>query len=275
MERHFLFVGTTTKTELQQKLTRIRATSELDEILADDALGKNVKAAQANAGQNWTAEIYGLRATDSWQSAVDTANCTSSFEAVVLTDNITDKSDFAAMQVKAEALTSRLGRWVFFITAVPGISTTQTWALYASATIAFQTSVAANLVVAVPQLNGNNAGVLAGRLCNRAVTIADTPMRVATGTLLGLGAMPKDSASQELSLSTLTTLSSARFSVPQWYADLDGVYWADAETLAPDGDDYRFLEHIRPVNKLNRRIRLKAIRRLGDKILNSTPESIA
>ncbi len=134
--------------------------------------------------------------------------------------------------------------------------------------------VAANLVTPVPQLNGNNLGVLGGRLCDRSVTVADSPMRTATGSLLGLGEMPVDSAGQPLEMSTIETLATARYSLPQWYADVEGIYWTDATTLEAKGGDYQFLEYVRPVHKLSRRVRVKAIRRVGDRILNSTPPSI-
>ena len=47
--------------------------------------------------------------------------------------------------------------------------------------------IAKHLAVPVPQLHGNNVGVLAGRLANHAVSIADSPMRTETGSVLGLG----------------------------------------------------------------------------------------
>ncbi|WP_188008996.1 DUF2586 domain-containing protein [Grimontia hollisae] len=275
IERHFLFIGTTAKAALQGKVTRIDATTDLDELMADDALAANVKAAQVNGGQNWTAEVFGLDGVLTWEEAVDIANESGSFEAVAVIDDTTDKAEFDAMQAVTAELTNKLGRWCFFIAAVPGIDPAlQTWSEYETATIALQAGVAASMVVAVPQLHGNNAGVLAGRLCNRSVTIADTPMRVATGPVLDLGDAPLDSAGKPLGLATLGALSRERLSVPQWYADYEGIYWADAATLEAKGGDYQFLEYIRPVHKLNRRVRIKAIRRIADKILNSTPESI-
>ncbi|STO56743.1 DUF2586 domain-containing protein [Grimontia hollisae] len=280
IERHFLFIGTTAKAALQGTVTRIDATTDLDELFLngeqpDDALAANVKAAQVNGGQNWTAEIVGLDGVLTWAEAVDIANESGSFEAVAVIDDTTDKAEFDAMQAVTVELTNKLGRWCFFIAAVPGIDPAlQTWSEYETATIALQTGVAANMVVAVPQLHGNNAGVLAGRLCNRSVTLADTPMRVATGPVLDLGDTPLDSAGKPLGLATLGALSRERLSVPQWYADYEGIYWADAATLEAKGGDYQFLEYIRPVHKLNRRVRIKAIRRIADKILNSTPESI-
>ncbi|MBT0242791.1 DUF2586 family protein, partial [Vibrio campbellii] len=150
----------------------------------------------------------------------------------------------------------------------------QTWAKYETSLLALINGVSANLVTPIPMLNGNNIGVLGGRLCDRAVTVADSPMRVATGSVLGLGEMPIDSAGKPLEMSTISALANARYSLPQWYADMEGVYWTDATTLETKGGDYQFLEYVRPVHKLNRRVRIKAIRRIADRILNSTPPSI-
>ena len=275
LERHFLFVGSTLKTELKGKVTRIDSSTNLDDLMDDNAFYQNVKAAQANGGQNWTAAIYALADVDTWVDAVDFANMNDSFEAVVICDPVADKTAFTDMQTKAVEITNNIGRWCFFLAACDGINDSQKWSDYESEMLELVKDVSAELVTPVPLLHGNDIGVLAGRLCNRSVTIADTPMRVATGSVLGLGKKPKDSTEKELSLSTLQSLSNARFSVPQWYADYEGIYWGDASTLAAKGSDYQFLEYVRPVHKLNRRVRIKAIRRIGDKQLNSTPESIA
>ncbi|MGX9517983.1 DUF2586 domain-containing protein [Vibrio mediterranei] len=275
IERHLLFIGITSKVELQGKVTRVSAMTDLSGVVAEDELGANVIAAQLNGKQNWTAAIYGLTAPELWTGAVDEANKTDSFEGIVLVDKTTDKAAFDDMMAKHNELVSKLGRWVFVLAAVPGIdSDTQTWSEYETAMLALVKDVAANMVVPVPQLHGNNIGVLAGRLCDRSVTVADTPMRVATGNVLGLGEAPVDSAGKELEMSTIEALAIARYSVPQWYADYEGIYWTDATTLEAKGGDYQYLEYVRPVHKLNRRVRVKAIRRIGDKILNSTPESI-
>ncbi|MEZ8662330.1 DUF2586 domain-containing protein [Vibrio splendidus] len=278
IERHLLFIGKTDKAELLGKVTRVNNMTNLDEVVADDALGANVKAAQLNGKQNWTGAIFGLGADDTWQAAVDLANKTDSFEGVCIVDVVKSKDDFTAMQDKATELTSKLGRWVFFLAACAGIDTTedngQTWADYETGLLALVKDVSANMVAPVPQLNGNNVGVLAGRLCDRAVTVADSPMRVSTGSLLGLGEMPVDKDGKALEMSTISVLADARYSLPQWYADMEGVYWTDATTLEAKGGDYQFLEYVRPVHKLNRRVRIKAIRRIADRILNSTPPSI-
>ncbi|EHK0041981.1 DUF2586 family protein [Vibrio parahaemolyticus] len=278
IERHLLYIGRTDKAELQGKVTRVNNMTNLDDVVADDALGANVKAAQLNGKQNWTGAIFGLAADATWQEAVDIANRTDSFEGICIVDVVTDKADFTAMQNKATELTSKLGRWVFFLAACPGITAegegAQTWSDYETAMLTLVKDVAANMVTPVPQLNGNNVGVLGGRLCDRAVTVADSPMRVATGSLLGLGEMPVDSAGKPLEMSTIAALAEARYSLPQWYADMEGIYWTDGSTLEAKGGDYQFLEYVRPVHKLNRRVRIKAIRRIADRILNSTPPSI-
>ncbi|MGF1761364.1 DUF2586 domain-containing protein [Photobacterium sagamiensis] len=275
IERHLLYIGRTDKAELQGKVTRINNMTNLDEVVVDDALGANVKVAQLNGKQNWTGAIFGLAADDTWEEAVNIANLSDSFEGICIVDITTEKADFDAMQAKATELTSKLGRWVFFLAACPGIDkAAQTWADYETMMLNLVKDVAANMVVPVPQLNGNNVGVLGGRLCDRAVTVADTPMRVATGSALGLGEMPVDSADKPLEMSTITVLADARHSVPQWYADFEGVYWSDATTLETKGGDYQYLEYVRPVHKLNRRVRVKALRRIGDRILNTTPPSI-
>ncbi len=278
IECHLIYIGRTDKAELQGKVTRVNNMTNLDDVVADDALGANVKAAQLNGKQNWTGAIFGLAADATWQEAVDIANRTDSFEGVCIVDVVTDKADFTGMQDKATELTSKLGRWVFFLAACPGITAegegAQTWSDYETAMLTLVKDVAANLVTPVPQLNGNNVGVLGGRLCDRAVTVADSPMRVATGSLLGLGEMPVDSAGKPLEMSTITALAEARYSLPQWYADMEGIYWTDGSTLEAKGGDYQFLEYVRPVHKLNRRVRIKAIRRIADRILNSTPPSI-
>jgi len=275
IERHLLYIGRTDKAELQGKITRVNNMSNLDDVVADDVLGENVKAAQLNGKQNWTGAIFGLAADDTWQAAVDIANRSDSFEGICICDVISDKAEFDAMQAKATELTSKLGRWIFFLAACPGIDKeSQTWADYETTMLALVKGVAANQVTPVPQLNGNNVGVLGGRLCDRAVTVADSPMRVATGNLLGLGKMPVDSADAPMEMSTIATLANARYSLPQWYADMEGIYWTDATTLETKGGDYQYLEYVRPVHKLNRRVRIKAIRRIGDRILNSTPPSI-
>lgn len=275
IERHFLFVGLAGAEAEESQLFSIGAQTDLEATFADSPLRDQLIAAQLNAGQNWTAAVYPLADGENVFDAITAANEVQSFEAVVFCDISATAAEITAKQNYLFSLQASHGRFVSGIAAVAGInSATQTWAAFEAALVALQAGIAAHLIVPVPQLHGNNAGVLAGRLCNRGVSIADSPMRVATGPVMGLGASPVDSADKPLTLATLETLANARFSVPQWYPDLAGIYWGDGTTLDAAGGDYQYIEHLRPVHKASREVRILAIRRIADRALNSTPASI-
>ncbi|WP_445399946.1 DUF2586 domain-containing protein [Zobellella sp. An-6] len=276
VERHFLFVGQATAN--QGKLLSVNAQSDFDTLLGEDAsaLKANVQAALLNAGQNWTAHVYVLAPAEDWRGAVRAAQATASFEAVVMVDPLSSQLAINDAQALRQELIATHGRWQFIMLAVPGIDPdTQDWVSYETGLADLQEGLAADGVMLVPQLHGNNAGVLAGRLCNRAVTIADTPMRVKTGPVIGLGEHPADSNGVVLPLATLQALEANRYSVPAWYPDYDGVYWADGNMLDVEGGDYQTVENRRVADKVARRLRVRAIARIGDRQLNSTPASMA
>lgn len=276
VERHFLFVGQATKNS--GKLLSLNTQSDLDELLGseDSPLKTNVQAALLNAGQNWSAHARVLALGEDWTQAVLDAQKTASFEAVVRVDPVDQVDEINAAQALRQQLIATWGRWQFIMLAVPGIDPAlQSWSDYELELATLADGIAADGVMLVPQLHGNNAGALAGRLCNRAVTIADTPMRVKTGALVGLGPTPVDSGDLPLPLSTLQTLEAARYSVPWWFPDYDGIYWADGNLLDVEGGDYQVVENRRVVDKIARRLRIRAISRIGDRQLNSTPASMA
>lgn len=275
IERHFLFIGRAGSVDEESQLFSVGAQTDLTDVFADSELRNQLIAAQLNAGQNWTAAVYPLADGENINDAITAANEVQSFEAVVFCDESTAGAALTAKHDYLQSLQATHGRFVFGIAALPGIDAlTETWAAYEAATVAIQAGIAAHLIIAVPQLHGNNVGVLAGRLCNRSVSIADSPMRVATGAVLGLGAAPVDSGDKPLTLATLETLANARLSVPQWYPDLEGVYWGDGTTLDAAGGDFQYIEHLRPVHKASREVRILAIRRIANRALNSTPASI-
>ncbi|WP_410970511.1 DUF2586 family protein, partial [Salmonella sp. SAL4458] len=70
---------------------------------------------------------------------------------------------------------------------VQGMQEDEAQADYLKRLSTLQQGIAEKAVQLVPRLWGNVPGVLAGRLCNRAVTVADSPARVKTGALLNLG----------------------------------------------------------------------------------------
>lgn len=279
VERHFLFIGT--GTQQPNVLQQVTSQTDLDAVLGkvDTPLKQEVKAALLNAGQNWTAAVMEIQADDDWTVAAQQAQLTDSFEMIVLCDPI--GIDANAAITKAQALRSTLiskwGRFVRVMLSVKGIDQkTQTWAQYEAAVVSLQSTLAADGVMLVPQIfTDGTVGKLAGRLCNRAVTIADTPCRVKTGALLGDMTLPVDSAAEVLPIASLQNLEKNRISVPMWWPDFDGVYWADGRMLDVEGGDYQVVEYCRIMDKVARKLRVRAIARIGDRSLNSTPASIA
>ncbi|PAX78128.1 DUF2586 domain-containing protein [Citrobacter sp. TSA-1] len=287
VENTLLFVGNAKKNK--GKVLPVNANSDLDELLgADESPLKNfIQAALTSAGQN--AFFYAAvlpeqgkakdttAACEAWQSAILSAQETISVEGVVITELVTTKDDISAMQALRQTLINKYQRRVWFILTIAANGGRKTWADYVSELAALQGGIVAPQIMLVPEIFGFDPGVLAGRLCNSAVTVADSPARVATGALSGLKTTerPKDSEGQAIDLATLQALATNRYSVPMWYADYDGIYWADGVTLEVQGGDYNVIEHVRIADKVARRVRLMAIPKIADRSLNSTPGSIA
>lgn len=280
VERCVLFVG---KGAVNVgKTLAVNTQSDFDELLgeSDSQLKKDVMAAMANAGQNWWGFVHVLPAdaeADAWVNAVRAAQVSCSVEGVLLSDDISTKATINQAITLRSELIAKLGRWVWFILATQGMQEDEAQADYLARLSTLQDGIAEKAVQLVPRLWGNDPAVLAGRLCNRAVTIADSPARVKTGALVNLGSdeLPLDGAGKVLELSTLQALEAQRFSVPMWYPDYDGFYWADGRTLDVEGGDYQSIETLRIADKAARRIRLLAISKIADRALNSTPGSIA
>lgn len=280
VERTLLFIGTGTKNT--GKTLAINTQSDLDTLLGEAAspLKSDIRAAMLNAGQNWWGFVHVLAAgaeEGAWVDAVRTAQLSASVEGVVLSDDVSARARInEAASLRAE-LIAGYGRWVWFLLAVQGMQPEEAQADYLTRLTALQDGIAEKAVQLVPRLFGSEPGVLAGRLCSRAVTIADSPARVRTGALVGLGsdALPEDGAGAALELATLQALEAQRFSVPMWYPDYDGFYWADGRTLDAEGGDYQSIETLRIADKAARRVRLLAISKIADRSLNSTPGSIA
>ncbi|HDX9050234.1 TPA: DUF2586 family protein [Yersinia enterocolitica] len=284
IERAVLYIGTG-KVNAGKTLA-VNTQTDFDVLLGPDAsvVKSCANAAMLNAGQNWNGFVHVLAEPAknaeldplAWVAAVRAAQQVASVEGVVVVLP-TDKATItAAASLRAELL-AKFGRWVWFVLAVDGPQAEEGWPEYLARLAALQQGVAASSVQLVPRLWGNEPGVLAGRLCNRAVTIADSPARVATGPLLEMGSdvQPVDGKGVALDLATLQALETLRYSVPMWYPDYDGMYWADGRTLDVEGGDYQVIEYLRIVDKAARRIRLQAIAKIADRSLNSTPGSIA
>lgn len=280
VERTVLFIGTGTKNA--GKTLAINTQSDFDALLGEDAspLKDDVLAAMANAGQNWWGFVHVL-ASDAepgaWVDAVKAAQVSCSVEGVVLSDDIASKAEVNQAATLRAELIAKYGRWVWFLLATQGMQDEESQADYLTRLSTLQEGIAEKAVQLVPRLFGHEPGVLAGRLCTRAVTIADSPARVKTGPLISLGSdeLPLDGTGEVLQLATLQALEAQRFSVPMWYPDYDGFYWADGRTLDVEGGDYQSVETLRIADKAARRVRLLAIGKIADRSLNSTPGSIA
>lgn len=280
VERCVLFVGTGAVNV--GKTLAVNTQSDFDKLLgeSDSQLKSDVMAALDNAGQNWWGFVHVLAVDaepDAWVEAVRSAQVSCSVEGVLLSDDVSTKATINQAITLRSELIAKFGRWVWFILAAQGMQEDEAQADYLARMSTLQEGIAEKAVQLVPRLWGNDPAVLAGRLCNRAVTIADSPARVKTGALVSLGSdeLPLDGAGEALELATLQALEMQRFSVPMWYPDYDGFYWADGRTLDVEGGDYQSIETLRIADKAARRIRLLAIGKIADRSLNSTPGSIA
>ncbi|MGL4193195.1 MAG: DUF2586 domain-containing protein [Vibrio sp.] len=289
IECHFLFIIRGTVTGDVRNLIMVDATSDLDEVLADASADYQasaqglaiVKAAQLNGSTEWTAGVMILEEEDNWQDAVKKANEVSSFEFFVLGFDADSKQMLeSAIALRAE-LKNSLGREVGVLCQLPAIDndpvTGETWAAWLADTVAIPLNVSSEYISVVPNVHaaGDTLGKYAGRLANKDVSIADSPARVQTGSVIGNTDLMTDKAGKALDLATLKTLESNRLAVPMWYPDYPGQYWTTGRTLDVPGGDYQDIRHIRVAMKAARKVRVRAIARIADRTLNSTPGSIA
>lgn len=287
IEKIALFVGTSEKG--QTDVEALGQQTNLEEVFGSKETGtlvKQIEAARLNGGQDWMAYGIGLSASANWTTVVDTVMESVSVEYIVITDPITQKQDLLDLQEKATKLLGTKSRRTFFVCCIDGIQSGQSWGAYTGkkktgteeavpGVIDITDGVVADRVMVVPNLFGTDLGFLAGRLATNKATIADSPMRVKTGAALGLKEIPKDTDGRPLDLAVLETLDSNRFSVVQWYDDYEGLYFADGNLLDATGGDYQKIENLRPVDAVARRVRIMAIQRIADRILNNTGPSIA
>ena len=281
IERQVLFIGTAGIVDNNDTILFVSNESDLDVLLgaADSDLKTQVVAARDNAGQNWQASIAPIAEDGDWTLALDRAmQQNAKVEMAAVCKPVTTQAEVDAAYAKTMEILGTYQRFLIIGLAVSGIDATQgtgeTWAEYIARIEPVTSGAAANRVFVVPQLHGNNLGVLLGRLCNRAASIADTPMRVITGALVGLGSEPVDTDGVPLDMGHLIAMDQARFSVPQWYSDYPGTYWADCNLLDIPAGDFQVIENMRVMDYLARRVRVLAIARVADRKLNNTAPSI-
>jgi hypothetical protein len=277
VENFLLFTGRGNGTN-EGKLIHVNSQTDLDAVLGLPAsnLKTQVTAAQLNAGQNWNAALLPLREDDDWRSAVDIAVEEITVEGIALTDPIAAAADIERMQAKAESIMAKHLAPVWIGGAVRAPLESETWEDYRSAIAPITANVVADQVTLTASLWGHELGAYCGRLCNKSVTVADSPMRVKTGPLLGeWSERPRDADGRAIDMATLYALDAARISVPQWYPGYPGTYWSDGNVLDVPGGDYQVIENLRVIQKCMRQVYPLAVGRIGDRTLNETPESIA
>jgi hypothetical protein len=276
IERYFLFIGPGAKSIGQ--LIPLNTDSDLDSALGIPAsdLKTQITAARLNGGNRWAGLAAPIAADGEWSEALEKAQQQGfSVEAVVITKPVTTAAQLSAMHDTAISLNNVYGRRTFVMAASAGITVLQTWDQYLLEQRAITADLSAPRVLVVPQLHGNDLGVLAGRLANAAVSIADSPMRVASGAVLGLGAVPADVEGVPLPSAIRAELDKARFSVSQTYPDYPGVFWGDGNMLDAPASDFQVVEYLRLADKAARQVRPLLIRRVADRRLNNTPNSMA
>jgi len=278
VEKYFLFIGVGATN--QNTLLFLNSDSNLDTELgvADSEIKRQIKAAKANAGQNWACCAIPVADGTLWSPAVDQAmNNNVKVEAIVICTPVAAQADLTAMHTKAEEINTTYGRRLFFIAAAAAIDSTpvtgQTWSAYITALTALTATLAAMRVSIVPYIYNDAVGIYAGRLCNYQTSVADTPMRVNTGSIIGQdqSTFPTDKDGVIYNNAHAKALNDQRFSVPQFYPDYEGVYWTDGQTLDAAIGDYTVIENLRVVDKAARAVRLVLISLVGDRRFNSSP----
>ena len=275
-ERQFLFIGKASAN--LGGILYLDQSSDLDSLLgaSNSSLKTTLQAARANASANWTGVVMPRTDEGDWQAAFDTAMAQNIVcEAVVVTDAITEQSELDSISTAIAQTESSFGRSLFFIVANAAPNAVDKWDTFINAFETLQNGVAATEIMLIPEVFSGWMGSVCGRLCNEAVTIADTPMRTQTGAIVGLSTLPSDVDGTVFNMAHAKALNDARGTVPQVYPDYDGIYCSDGMTLAPEASDYAVIENLRVVNKAKRQVRILAIKKVGNRELNSTPLSIA
>lgn len=280
-EMQFLYIGHAGKNA--GATLYIDQTSDLDALLGlnPSKMKTAIHFARQNADANWTCIAMPQNAAGQWAEGFNQAlDQDLVCEAVVITDPLSDelteaRQTLADLHAAAERALAAYGRRLFFLTGCRTLNDNETWDEYVTAIKAITDGISAYRVGVVSEPWPGFLGSMAGRLCISTVSIADSPMRVATGTLVGIAELPQDASGQRWNASHAKALSDARITVPTTYTDYAGIYTSDCMLLDTEAGDFQVVEHLRPVDKAARRVRVLAIKKIADRSLNSSGGSIA
>ena len=292
VERVVLWIGEADGLYTGQLYT-VNAQTDFDDLLGpeDSDLKANLVACQLNAGPNFTAYVFPIMEGGEGQYTWDQALLKViedprgiGFEMVALTNTPYNSMEVRSYQDICDSVLNFAQMYITVHAATPGLDmqAEDSWDDFYDKALGLQNGVVAPRVHLVPQIDGNNLGVVIGRLINDQFSIADSPMRVASGPVKGLGLMedgvlierPEDVTGEIAESAMLEDLSNNRLSVPQTYLGKRGTYWGDHMSLADEGSDFQVYENIRVLDYLTRRVRLLAINKIADREFNSTASSI-
>ncbi|WP_299002317.1 DUF2586 domain-containing protein [uncultured Shewanella sp.] len=276
VERTMLFVGVAAT--VSEQIEPINAQSDFDAQFgeADSDLKTQLKAWVRNGDDLVSGYALAINESDNVFDAINKAMDENIYpEMIAICLPVTGKAEVEAYQGAALEMLSKHARYLRLLIAVPGIdSLTQTWSEYNASLTPISDGVVAVNVALIPQIHGDELGAVAGRLCKRSVTIADSPMRVLTGAM-SLSPAPLDKNGAPLTNATLAALDAQRFSCTQYYPGFDGTYFGDVQLLDAEGGDFQTIEIGRIVDKAAREVRIKAIHQIKNRRLNNSPSGIA
>lgn len=273
-ERQLLFIGTAT---LNKGTTQyIDQTTDLETVLGTGDLRTTVEYAALNAGPNWTCIAMVLADGEAWMDAFDEALANNMvFEGVVVADALADQEDVNALKTAVATAENTSAKSIFIIGRGEVLGSAETWSDFVTRFDSLQDGIEALGVMLVPEVIDGFMGMVAGRLCHESRSIADTPMRVQSGSFVGMSTLPTDTDGVTFNMSHAKSLNDARGTVPQIYTDYDGIYCSDGMTLAAESSDFAVIENLRVVNSVKRKTRILAIKQIGNRQLNSSAVSVA
>jgi hypothetical protein len=219
---------------------------------------------------------------EDWEDVIDAALAALGSlppEFVVVCKPVVAGAELTGMQTKAAALYN-LAQPGFFTACVRGYLTGSDadWSAYLTALTAITDGVLAPRVLVHPLVFGHEQGAFAGRfqkvIDEPQPRISRAPMRVASGAVVDPGAAREDLLDDTLAplaISHLDDLDTARYSVFQWYAGREGIYFADGNLLVTAGTVLNVVEWLRVLDKAERRIRVVASADVANDLVQNTP----
>lgn len=274
VERKALFIGTDVLASVtKDQMLAVNSKSNIDELLGNrGSLREQVLAAQRNGGNDWFAYVYPASSLANMNAIIDQKSA----ELVVITDAVA-ATGLAAFFGNAKGLANYQlqtnARRIAVLFSVEAVAAAATWAAHKTALVNAVSGLEGYRVAVVPLVHGNDLGCLVGRLCRADVSIADSPMRTATGAVTGLGDAIEDTDGNTISSAELAELDEAGFTCTQTYPDYPGVYFGDCNLFDKPTGDFQVIEYLRPLDKAARAVRLLAIAKVANREFNSTPES--